>query len=287
MAGHLRPRRGRDRGRGVRSGPLRSLTCRRGTATAGCSASWAAPGTWPCPTARRWCSSCSRSVATIGLGNKAREVLLPRHRLRARRGGPLRHRRGRQLRHHHRHAAAVRHRRSRSSCVGGAVTGVHRRHRRAAEPGQRVLRDDPALGPAVPGRRPDRHQVRRAVRAARGHRHRDQPHLRPAGDRERPGPRAQLPGPGGRRRPAGAVPRPPRRERRPRAPTRRQTARKHPRKARNHRRRARTRGGQDGARPATPALASAGAAQADSSAPAPPHAADPQVAQRDAGRQPS
>jgi hypothetical protein len=37
----------------------------------------------------------------------------------------------------------------------------------------------------------------------------------------------------------------------------------------------------------TPTLAEAGAAQADSSAPAPPHAADPQVAQRDAGRQPS
>ena len=34
-------------------------------------------------------------------------------------------------------------------------------------------------------------------------------------------------------------------------------------------------------------LAGASAAEADSSAPAPPHAADPQVAQRDAGRQPS
>ncbi len=48
-------------------------------------------------------------------------------------------------------------------------------------------------------------------------------------------------------------------------------------------------GGQEAAAadPAAPALAGAGAAQPDSSAPAPPHAADPQVAQRDAGRQPS
>jgi hypothetical protein len=48
-------------------------------------------------------------------------------------------------------------------------------------------------------------------------------------------------------------------------------------------------GGQEAAAagPATPALAGAGAAQADPSAPAPPHAADPQAAQHDAGRQPS
>ena len=44
-------------------------------------------------------------------------------------------------------------------------------------------------------------------------------------------------------------------------------------------------GGQEAE--ATGPLAGASAAEADSSAPAPPHAADPQVAQRDAGRQPS
>ena len=44
-------------------------------------------------------------------------------------------------------------------------------------------------------------------------------------------------------------------------------------------------GGQEAE--ATGPLAGASAAEANSSAPAPPHAADPQVAQRDAGRQPS